>query len=572
MRPIMKLDFGLILVLLALLVVQAFAPSKFSEELMKLPHRSIAFFSIALSALLAPVMAHPALAQTANVYIAQSAAGAGNGADCADAYAVTFFNSSSNWGTSSSKIGPGTTVHLCGTITSALTAKGSGSSGSPITILFDSATSAQMSFPAVPTSGAINVSNQSYITIDGQNVGIIQSTNNGSSAGGYANQVCSVAILATSAANITVQNLQVLNLYVHTTTSDNSAGGCMGVGPPSAVIFPGATGPMTFNNVTCTYAATCFNGDAGNTAVTVSNSTCQNFDHCLGMGNNNTTPTVKGPVYFYNNNLNSMTAWDSTGNNWHHDGIHLFAYCSDGGSYCSGTYWNAIYIYNNHFHGDPGANFNSWIFNEENIHNEWVFNNWIDSSARALVNGAGPVYGQGTSISVINNTFIGNISQGVTNLNMGGPNLTNENNANCSGQLESIMTADESGQNATTVSTIQHNYDMNGNSNAFIWKGTFLNAGQFPTWESDSGETASAYSAGCSISSSGTLQAGSVAIGGGANLFSKCSGQPIPGLGALCSDAAGNARSSTGTWDAGAFSSAVPPPPAGLQATVIQSN
>ena len=47
-----------------------------------------------------------------DIYIAQNATGGNTGADCADAHAASWFNSSSNWGSGSGKIGPGTTVHL----------------------------------------------------------------------------------------------------------------------------------------------------------------------------------------------------------------------------------------------------------------------------------------------------------------------------------------------------------------------------------------------------------------------------------------------------------------------------
>lgn len=513
-------------------------------------------------------------ASASDIYIAQNAAGGNTGADCADAHSAAWFNSSANWGSGAAQIGPGTTVHLCGTFSGALTAQGSGTSGSPITILFDSATSGQISMPALPSSGALVLDGRAWITVDGNNqIGVIKSTDNGSAAGGYGNQVCSLAISASGAGNITVRELQILNLYVHTSPSDTTAGGCTGVGPPGAVYFPGGTGSITIDHVVATYCATCFNGDAGTTGtVTVSNGSCTNFDHCLGMGNNNTTPTVKGPVYFYNMGLDGMAAWDSTTNVWHHDGIHLFAYCSDGGSYCAGTYWNNVYIYNNHFYGDPGANMNSWIFNEENIHNEWAFNNLIDTSARALSNGGGPVYGQGNTVHFVNNSFIGNPSQSVTNLNMGGPNVTSQNNASCNAQLVGVASTDESGNQSTSISALGNNYYMNGNTNAFIWEQTFLGFSQFSSWESDSGEVNSKTSPGCSINSNGTLQAGSIAIGGGKNLYSTCNGQANPGIGALCYDAAGNSRPSSGAWDAGAFSyqtnAGGPTPPTDLQAVV----
>ncbi len=56
------------------------------------------------------------VAKANDIYIAQSAAGSANGSNCANAYAATFFNTAANWGSGANKIGPGTTVHLCGTI------------------------------------------------------------------------------------------------------------------------------------------------------------------------------------------------------------------------------------------------------------------------------------------------------------------------------------------------------------------------------------------------------------------------------------------------------------------------
>src|SRR5713226_5089849 len=58
-------------------------------------------------------------ASATNVYIAQNSAGVGNGADCADALPVSWFNNHGNWGNGPVQVGPGTTVHLCGTFTGA---------------------------------------------------------------------------------------------------------------------------------------------------------------------------------------------------------------------------------------------------------------------------------------------------------------------------------------------------------------------------------------------------------------------------------------------------------------------
>src|SRR5271166_4151436 len=82
-----------------------------------------------------------------NIYVAQNAAGGNTGVDCADAHAAAWFNSSSNWGSAASQIGPGTTVHLCGTLNAPINAQGSGTSGSPIVIAFDCPSKGQISMP-----------------------------------------------------------------------------------------------------------------------------------------------------------------------------------------------------------------------------------------------------------------------------------------------------------------------------------------------------------------------------------------------------------------------------------------
>ena len=70
------------------------------------------------------------------------------------------------------------------------------------------------------------------------------------------------------------------------------------------------------------------------------------------------------------------------------------------------------------------------------------------------------------------------------------------------------------------------------------------------------------------LSSSYVPQSGSPVIGAGTNLTSTCSGQPNPGLGALCYDAAGNPRPVSGAWTTGAYNyvSNGPAPPTGLSA------
>src|SRR5215469_13132270 len=131
--------------------------------------------------------------QAKDIYIAQGATGAGNGSSCSAAYAYTFFNSGNNWGSGAAQIGPGTTVHLCGTISSSLTFQGSGGAGNPITLLAEpGANLTSVNFSA----NAINGNGQSYLVMDGGSNGVIQNTGTGStlasqaSAGGIVMNPC----------------------------------------------------------------------------------------------------------------------------------------------------------------------------------------------------------------------------------------------------------------------------------------------------------------------------------------------------------------------------------------------
>src|ERR1700747_3049216 len=75
-------------------------------------------------------------------YIAANQAGSGTGTGFSSAKSYTWFNNSASWGTAAQQIGPGTTVHLCGTFTGTagqqlLVARGDGTSASPIIIKFE---------------------------------------------------------------------------------------------------------------------------------------------------------------------------------------------------------------------------------------------------------------------------------------------------------------------------------------------------------------------------------------------------------------------------------------------------
>jgi len=68
---------------------------------------------------------------SADFFIAQSAVGDASGSSCANAHAI----SGLTWG-SGNNVAAGDTLHLCGTITTAITVGTSGTAGNIITIKF----------------------------------------------------------------------------------------------------------------------------------------------------------------------------------------------------------------------------------------------------------------------------------------------------------------------------------------------------------------------------------------------------------------------------------------------------
>ena len=162
----------------------------------------------------------PGVSHAADFYITQNASGNNTGADCADALPASWFNTASNWANpkQANKIGPGDTVHLCGTFTGTpagnmLSVQGSGASGQPITILFESG--AVLSAPywlngGSGQGGAINFQNHNYITVDGGTNGVIQNTATGNL---LTYQAASIGIEVGTGQNCTIKNLTISNIY-----------------------------------------------------------------------------------------------------------------------------------------------------------------------------------------------------------------------------------------------------------------------------------------------------------------------------------------------------------------------
>lgn len=523
-----------------------------------------------------------ALCPAANIYIAQNAAGANTGADCADAHSEAWFNASSNWGSGSAQIGPGTTVHVCGTFTggaggSGLTAQGSGTSGNPITILFEQG--AKMTAPYWST--AINISNLNYIVIDGGTPcgatqggalspntcnGTIQNTANGT---GQTYQNGSNFILAAACNNCEVRNMALINNYVHTQCEASS--GCdtgAGTTENGVLNFSGSNWNVHDNLIHDASWAINFQALGGETNLSFYNNNIYNVAHGIAIYGGVTWP---GPVKIYSNRIHDYQNWDTGGTDaYHADGIHAF-----------GMNLSSIYIYDNFFTTQNQCCITSHIFLEggtawTNIGNGtyYVFNNVLIEPT-GTVNGLMQPY-HGTNSVIYNNTVLGPDASGTGgDLGIGASSgdLKMNNNA-----ISSFGILFSFGDTTTTTNFVNIATDLDyqayGNCsgyNCFFTLG--VDTGSFTTWKAQCGgcDTHSSYSASLNLNSDGSLTSNSTAlIGTGRNLTSLCTGNLAP----LCSDINLNPRPSTGNWDIGAYqhtsstTSTPPSPPTGLTTTV----
>jgi len=520
--------------------------------------------TVTMSVLSAPV----SQAQAKNVYLAQSAAGAGNGADCADAYAYIFFNAAANWGTGATQIGPGTTVHICGTIRGTagqtlLTFQGSGTSGNPITLLFESGADLTAPYWGSGAVGAINVNGHSYITINGGSNGVIQNTEDGT---GLTYQVSSTGIYLSNVSNITIENLSLINLCQVTSPSDTASCGSQNTG---IFITGGASNVLVTRNtihdvgIGMFYGATP--GDSGdvysyNTSYRVANSIQQYWSG--GTGTVAGFSVIGNDMYCV---IGGNCNWADTKCVRHLELMHVFINTS-------GDIYSGMVIADNYFH-DLGTACASGLINLEAsggaITNFQIYNNvFVPQFNYAITSGT-------SGSEIVNNTIVG-ISN-TSGLSGGSSSLKFENN------IVNGATVTDAFLTGATGASVNFNSYFNWNVNNG-WEIGAVFSGTLALWQSNStglcsgGCDLNAITSNPNLSASYVPNVGSPVIAAGTNLTSlNIAGldQGAPQFFGV-NEACGNGctpRPSTGAWDMGAYPDppvmgALPNPPTGLKAAV----
>jgi hypothetical protein len=328
---------------------------------------------------LAIIASTSCLASAANIYIAQG--GNGSGSSCSSPLPDTFFNNAGNWGSGPAQIGPGTVVTYCGAGTypagsTALSFQGNGASGSPITLLFAAGASLSSPYfagsPNYGCGGAICMSSygtgRSFVTVDGGSNGAIINTANGD---GLGNQQGSEGIEMTNCNTCTVQNIAITNMYVHIQNGVTHAQG-LDQTQERAISMQGSN--LTVNNARMVNCGWClFNPYVnGDTNITIENSYFQYYDHgwaltgCAGCSFTN--------AYYHDNQQLDTANWDTSGCDFHHDGIHTFGSLPDGSSSISN-----FNVYNNYWGGNWGNCATGFIFIERGASTPTgmkTFNGW----------------------------------------------------------------------------------------------------------------------------------------------------------------------------------------------------
>lgn len=498
-----------------------------------------------------------AAAQT-SIYVAQNATGADSGADCNNAHSAAWFNTASNWGTATTQIGPGDTVHLCGTFTGAagstmLTTQGSGVAGNPITILFEPG--ALLTAPywgndaggmSCPCTGAVTLKHP-YIILDGGSNGVIQNSANGSSLQ-YKHDSIGVVV---NASNVEVRGLTIQQIYQNVVSLNETNGQYT-----ADIRVTGNISNVNIHHNTLLQARAGIWWDARGNAFDIHDNTIQNHCWQIVIGGS-------GAPQIHNNDMSIWTDWSIASGAYHTDGIIAF-----GDSATTFT----PQIYNNYFHGD------------------------LDPLNASTSNATGMVFctygttGQGSACTIYNNVFVGaghcttNCAaiyfHGTNGIGTMGPHDVYNNTFVNFGQAHLFI------ENDPSISyTVRNNIffgsgaswavSLNGAPNSVLTKwdnnvGYNLRSGgynsnTFGAWQS-LGFDVNGFYADPKLDAQYHPQSGSAAIGIGANLTSV-------GLVPLDSDKAGLPRPTSLNWDSGAYlySSQVasgPTAPTGLLAIV----
>lgn len=296
---------------------------------------------VAFAMVLTPVASRASMTA---VYVGQTAAGAGNGTSCANEYAVSFFNSSGNWGSGSTQIGPGTTVYVCGTITTALTVQGNGASGNPVLIQWESGASVQV----CSTTGAVQIEGNSYITLDlGANTTAVECPNNGIGLSTAQDSVIAIGSGGNGWNNVEIRDGTVGPVFVYSGGTDSGF---------NTICINGANGANNtyIHNVAISGCAEGIEIDP--TANSTDQFSYMTVDTTVGRVLNYASGSASSIALanssFHDNSIDYSSVWAVGGDYEHYEAIHIYNTGNPG----SQDHISNFQLYNNYFYGASPTN------------------------------------------------------------------------------------------------------------------------------------------------------------------------------------------------------------------------
>ncbi len=507
---------------------------------------------------------------TEHIYLANTAQGSNNGTSCANAKDTVWLNyfnsideSTKAWSSQSlidGKIGPGDTLHLCGTFSNQLYVRGSGTIGKPITILFESNAKISIDLAVLRQNEGINASRSNWIIIDGGTNGVIEALNSGTDS----SHVGFNAITALDVTHFTVQNLTMRNMYVRNVTSppwnrDITREG-QGVNTTGSDI---TIKNNLLNDGDTLIGVACISGTNRN--VYIQNNRILRSNHGITIGSGGPTNCFLDNVIISDNYIDGEDTWENDGEDLgiHRNGIIIF---NESQNYGGGI--SNLKIYKNHINqgknpkstsGGTGGIF-IISYKPEQAVNVSIFNNLFTNVAPIHWSNGFVVTG-GSNVLIANNTMIGwtyNGRNGGGSISAGGRNIRIYNNLKYFSSPHLSLNGDPT----DGYSTIYSDYNVFDGPETNAWGlnpgGTFSS---FIDWKAynPNFDPHTTLLKPVLDSSYIPLTTDVVARGKGMNLTLYCSSIPE-----LCKDKNGNQRPSTGAWTIGAFEQSggttAPPP------------
>jgi hypothetical protein len=530
-----------------------------------------------------------AKAQATNaVFISQTGGGAGT--SCVSPQSAAYFNTAGNWSATPTgiQIGPDTTVHLCGMISTSLAWQGSGTSGHPLTVVFETGAQILEAFCGAGGGTSCATTNgNNWLVIDG-------GTPCGALAGGVPSGVACNGKIGTNAngtllANqngdnggldlggsnqVEVKNLEVGPIYVRTSILDQHPDSNNNEKPHAIDLsggsFTGATNISIHDGKVhdANWSITMLSEFVNNGPVTIFNEDSYNDNHGIAVGVQDNSSLG---ITIHDMHFGSMVNWDdctpaqvSGGtclSNFHHQGFHPYTNAFDGRI--------TFTLYNSLFDGDPGVTTTAHMFPEGSVAG-LVFNNvFIVPSNRNMSNGTFSninTASGGTNVKSIkfyNNTLIY-----LTTANVNGTNLLGSGTVDV--RNNAITYANTNSPDIATAEGATGTWDFNVYASPLPASQLFTITGSgnqltYAQWKAtalapDSHSIAIQAPPMNLNTTTGAPQTGSPVINAGTNLTSL-------GITALNADKSGVARPSTGPWTIGALNPGNTPPAPGLAIT-----